>query len=204
MVNFLARLGWAHGDDEVFTREELISWFSLEHVSPAPSRFNAEKLRWLNHEHMKRLPAAELAQRFAPYLSRAGFDPAAGPPPGDVAMLLRDRVQTLTDLAAAAHYFYRAPHPAPDLVADLVNETTRTALVDLAGQLPAVEWTRESLGAAMKAAAARHGLKPGAVMMAMRALVCGTRETPAIDAVLALLGRNTVTERLANGLRVGG
>jgi glutamyl/glutaminyl-tRNA synthetase len=60
--------------------------------------------------------------------------------------------------------------------------------VDLAGQLPAVEWTRESLGAAMKAAAARHGLKPGAVMMAMRALVCGTRETPAIDAVLALLG----------------
>jgi len=200
MVNFLARLGWAHGDDEVFTREELIAWFSLEHVSPAPSRFNAEKLRWLNHEHMKRLPEAELAQRFAPYLARAGLDAAAGPPPGEVAMLLRDRVPTLTDMAAAAHYFYRAPHPAPELVADLVNETTRTALADLRGQLPTVEWTREALGAAMKAAAARHSLKPGAVMMAMRALVCGIRETPAIDAVLALLGRDTVIARLTKGL----
>jgi glutamyl-tRNA synthetase len=200
MVNFLARLGWAHGDDEVFTRAQFVSWFSLEHVSPAPSRFNGEKLRWLNHEHLKRLSAAELASRLTPYLARAGLDPAMGPAPGEVAMLLRDRVQTLTDMAAAAHYFYRDPEPPPELVADLVNETTRAALLDLSGQLPAADWNRESLGAAMKAAAARHGLKPGAVMMAMRALVCGARETPAIDAVLALLGRETVSERLQAGL----
>jgi len=200
MVNFLARLGWAHGDDEVFTRDEFVSWFSLEHVSPAPSRFNADKLRWLNHEHLKRLSASELSTRLATYLVRAGLDPANGPSPGDVAVLLRDRVQTLTDMAAAAHYFYRDPHPAPGLVADLVSETTRTALADVAQELATVDWTREALGAAMKAAAARHGLKPGAVMMAMRALVCGTRETPAIDAVLALLGRNTVVARLAHNL----
>jgi len=200
MVNFLARLGWAHGDDEVFTRDEFVSWFSLEHVSPAPSRFNADKLRWLNHEHLKRLSTFELSPRLTTYLVRAGLDPANGPPPGDVAVLLRDRVQTLTDMAAAAHYFYRDPHPAPDLVAALVGDTTRTALADLAGELATVDWTREALGAAMKAAAARHGLKPGAVMMAMRALVCGSRETPAIDAVLALLGRNTVVARLAHNL----
>jgi glutamyl-tRNA synthetase len=132
MVNFLARLGWAHGDDEVFTREELISWFSLEHVSPAPSRFNAEKLRWLNQEHMKRLPQEELGYRLVPHLARAGLDAGKGPAPGEVAMLLRDRVATLTEMAAAAHYFYAAPSLAPDLLASLVNDAVGEALADLA------------------------------------------------------------------------
>ena len=200
MVNFLARLGWAHGDDEVFTRDEFVSWFSLEHVSPAPSRFNAEKLKWLNHEHMKRLPPTELGYRLVPHLARGGLDAGRGPAPGDVATLLRDRVGTLAEMAAAAHYFYAAPKLPPDLLPSLVNDAVGGALADLARELASVPWTREALGTAMKAAAARHGLKPGAVMMAMRVIVCGTRETPAIDAVLALLGRSTVIARLAHSL----
>ncbi len=87
MVNFLARLGWAHGDDEVFTRDEFVAWFELDAISAAPSRFNADKLKWLNQEHMKRLPEAELGRRLVPYLVRAGLDPAAGPAPGAVGML---------------------------------------------------------------------------------------------------------------------
>ena len=200
MVNFLARLGWAHGDDEVFTRAELVSWFSLEHVSPAPSRFNAEKLKWINQEHMKRLPEMELGYRLVPHLARAGLDAGKGPSPGAVAALLRERVATLAEMAAAAHYFYVAPKLAPELLAGLVNDAVGAALGDLVRELASVPWTRESLGGAMKAAAARHGLKPGSVMMATRVLVCGTRETPAIDAVLALLGRKTVVARLAHGL----
>jgi glutamyl-tRNA synthetase len=111
MVNFLARLGWAHGDDEVFTREELIAWFSLEHVSPCAFPLQRRKAPVAQSRAHEAAAGGRAGQRFEPYLLRAGLDPAAGPPPGDVAMLLRDRVQTLTDMATAAHYFYRAPQP---------------------------------------------------------------------------------------------
>ncbi len=200
MVNFLARLGWAHGDDEVFTREQFVAWFDLDAISPAPSRFNADKLKWVNHEHLKRTPEDELGHRLVPYLTRARLDPAAGPDPGAVAMLLRDRVATLAEMADAAHYFYATPHPARDKVAEFLDSANRAALAELATTFVTIEWTREAIGAAMKAAATRHGVKPAQVMMPMRMLVCGTRETPAIDAVLAVLGRDRVRERLDAGL----
>ena len=200
MVNFLARLGWGHGDAEVFTRNEFVTWFDLGSISPAPSRFNADKLKWVNHEHLKRLQEDELGRRFPLYLSRAGLDPGAGPRPGAVAMLLRDRVATLAEMADAAHYFYSPVSPPPALVAELVGEPVRVALAALAAQLNETDWTREALAAAMKAEAAKHGLKPGQVMMAMRVLVCGTRETPAIDVVLALLGRERTLARLSASL----
>jgi glutamyl-tRNA synthetase len=135
-----------------------------------------------------------------PYLERAGLDPAAGPAPGAVAALVRDRVATLAEMADAAHYFYKAPHPTPEQLAAAAEEATRPALTELAAEFSTVEWSRAALGAALKAAAARQGLKPAQVMMAMRMLLCGTRETPAIDAVLALLGRETVRTRLAGAL----
>ncbi len=200
MVNFLARLGWAHGDAEVFGRDEFVRWFDLDAISPAPSRFNADKLKWVNHEHLKRLSEDELGRHLARFLERAGLDPAAGPAPGAVGTLVRDRVATLAEMADAAHYFYATPHPKPEQIAEHVGDATRLALSDLAAELPGIAWTREALGAAMKSAAARHGLKPGQVMMAMRVLVCGTRETPAIDAVLALLGRDAVVTRLQGAL----
>ncbi|MEO8305482.1 MAG: glutamate--tRNA ligase [Betaproteobacteria bacterium] len=204
MVNFLARLGWGHGDAEIFGREEFVGWFDLDAISPAPSRFNADKLKWVNHEHMKRLPDEALGDLLRPYLERAGLDPAAGPAPGAVALLLRDRVSTLAEMADAAHYFYAVLHPKPELVAENVGGTVRAALTELATKLPGLDWTREALGAAMKVAAGSHGLKPGQVMMAMRILVCGTRETPAIDAVLAVLGRDSVVARLTAALSANG
>jgi glutamyl-tRNA synthetase len=203
LVNFLARLGWSHGDAEIFGRDELIAWFDLDAISPSPSRFDTAKLAWVNQEHMKRLPAAELGRRFAVYLTRAGLDPAAGPDPGAVAALLRERVATLAEMADAAHYFYRAPHADLQAIAGQLNPANRPALEDLAAEFATVEWTREALLAALKSTAARHGLKPPQVMMPLRVLVCGTPQTPAIDAVLALLGRNTARERLASGLARG-
>jgi glutamyl-tRNA synthetase len=200
MVNFLGRLGWSHGDEEIFGRDEFVAWFDLAGISPSPSRFNAEKLKWVNQEHLKRLSEAELGARLVPYLARAGLDLGGGPAPGPVAMLLRDRVATLTEMADAAHYFYAAPHPSAERLAEHVGAGNRGALTELAAEFASVDWSREALGAAMKSAAARHGLKPPQVMMAMRALVCGTPSTPAIDAVLALLGRDEVVSRLAAGL----
>jgi len=200
MVNFLARIGWAHGDDEIFSRAQLVEWFTLAGISPAPSRFNLSKLNWVNQEHMKRMDEAELGRRLVPYLSRAGFDAARGPDPGKVAALLRDRAETLVAMADAAAYFYAAPALSADKLAEQVTAPIRAALADLHAEFAALDWTREALASAMKGAAARHGLKPPQIMMSMRLVVCGTTATPAIDAVLALLGCETVRARMAAAL----
>jgi glutamyl-tRNA synthetase len=203
VVNYLARLGWSHGNDEIFTREEFVAWFDLAGLSPSPGRFDPDKLKWVNQEHMKRAPEEELGRRLAPYLTRAGLDAATGPAPGPVATLLRDRVATLTEMADAAHYFYATPRPTRERIAEHVTAANRSALEQLADEFATIEWRRETLAAAMKAAAARHGLKAPQVMMPMRILVCGTPQTPAIDAVLALLDRDVVRARLGAGLALG-
>jgi glutamyl-tRNA synthetase len=200
VVNYLARLGWAHGDDEVFTREQFVAWFDLHGLSSSPGRFDPEKLQWVNHEHIKRLPDAELGALLRPFLVRAGLDPASGPDPASVAGLLRDRAATLTEMADAAHYFYSAVHATPERLAEHVNDGNRTALVELQQEFATLPWEREAIAAALKATAAKHKLKPGQVMMPMRVLVAGTPATPAIDAVLALIGRDAVRARIAAGL----
>jgi glutamyl-tRNA synthetase len=184
----------------VFSRDELVEWFGLEAIHPSPSRFDLAKLRWFNHEHMKRAPVETLGRELEPFLRRAGLDPAHGPPAAEVAALLRDRATTFVEAADAAHYFYTTPHPTPEKVAEFVNDGNRAALVQLVADFEAVAWTRESIGAAIKHNATKHGLKPPQVMMPLRILVCGTPQTPAIDAVLALLGRETTRARLTAGL----
>jgi glutamyl-tRNA synthetase len=200
LLNFLARLGWAHGDDEVFTRDDLVAWFDIAHVNPAPARFDADKLRWLNHEHLKRLAAGDLGQRLRPFLERAGLDLAAGPPVDEVATLLRDRTPTLVEMADAAHYFYATPHVPAEKLAEFVTAGNRPALAELYEAFAALPWSRESIGAALKSGATKHGLKPPQIMMALRMIATGTRETPAIDAVLALLGRDITRARMKAGL----
>jgi glutamyl-tRNA synthetase len=200
VVNYLARLGWAHGDAEIFSRDEFIDWFDLAHLSSAPGRFDPDKLKWVNHEHIKRLPADELGRRLIPYLERAGLDPARGPEPAAVVALLRDRAATLAEMTDAAHYFYVAPHATQQMVAEFVPAAARPAVTELHAEFADLPWTREAIVAALKAAATRHGLKAPQVMMALRVLVAGTPTTPAIDAVLALLGRDAVRARIGAGL----
>jgi glutamyl-tRNA synthetase len=200
VVNYLARLGWSHGDDEIFTREQLVQWFELEGLSSSPGRFDPEKLRWVNQEHLKRAPAEELGATFATFLEQAGLDPAAGPASAEVAALLRDRVSTLVEMAEAARYFYALVKPDAALVAQHVNESNRPALREIVEAMGSHAWTRESIASLLKATAAKHGIKAPQVMMALRVLVAGTTQTPAIDAVLALLGRDRARERIAAGL----
>ncbi len=111
VVNYLARLGWAHGDAEIFTRDELVAWFDLGGLSSSPGRFDPDKLKWVNHEHLKRLPEDVLAERLAPFLEAIGLDAADGPPLPAVAGLMRDRGATLAEIAAEARYFFHAPQP---------------------------------------------------------------------------------------------
>jgi glutamyl-tRNA synthetase len=200
MINSLARLGWAHGDDEVFSRAQLVEWFDIRHVHPAPARFDGTKLRWFNHEHIKKMPGAALGAALAPFLARDGSDVASGPPPAAVSDLLRDRAATLVEMAESARYFYREM-PAPDsLKKQHLNEQNRDALRDLAAVFATLPWERERILAAIKDMTAKHKLKAPQVMMPLRVLVAGTSSTPAIDAVLALVGRERTIQRLEGGL----
>ena len=203
MVNFLARLGWAHGDDEIFTRDQLVSWFDIVHVHPAPARFDADKLLWVNHEHIKRLTDEALAERLRPFLEQAGLDISRGPSLASVAALLRDRTATLAEMRDEARYFYEPPQNAsqiPERFAKVMTDAVRDALPDLLEEFERIDWTREAIGAAIKSVATRKGLKPPQIMMAVRPLVTGFPQSPAIDAVLALLGRETVRARIEAGL----
>jgi glutamyl-tRNA synthetase len=202
VVNYLARLGWAHGDAEIFSRDEFVGWFDLAGLSSSPGRFDPDKLKWVNHEHIKRLPPDELGKRLAPYLQQAGLDPTRGPQAAAVGALLRDRAATLAEMADAAHYFYAAPHVGSELIAEFVPAAARPALNDLHAEFAELTWTREAIGATLKAVATRHALKPPQMMMALRILLTGTPATPAIDAIAALLGRDSVRSRMAAGLGV--
>ncbi len=109
IINGLARLGWSHGNEEIFTPQQLVEWFNLESLTPSPARFDAEKFEWLNGEHIKRLPVDVLAKRLQPFLEAQGYETAAGPSALAVAELLRDRAPTLKKMAEMAGYCFVAP-----------------------------------------------------------------------------------------------
>ncbi|TMG82241.1 MAG: glutamate--tRNA ligase, partial [Betaproteobacteria bacterium] len=162
MINALARLGWSHGDDEVFSRAQLVEWFDIGHVHAAPARFDGDKLRWVNHEHIKRLPDAALGERLRPFLEKAKLDVSNGPPPASVAALLRDRAPTLVRMAQEAEYFYGVTpgmREVQEKFAAKVDDAVRSALGDLCTTFQRIDWTREAIGSAIKATAAKHGLK---------------------------------------------
>jgi glutamyl-tRNA synthetase len=186
MVNYLARLGLSHGDDEVFGMAELEQWFDLGHVSHSPARFDAEKLAWLNHEYLKRADDARLAALAAPFLGRA--------PDLAVVALLKERAGSVQALAAQAQIFYTEPGVQP------VPAEAKPALAALARALEDMAWERKALGAAVSAAAKAHGLKMPQLAMPLRRVLTGREQTPSIDAVLELLGRETVLARLERAL----
>ncbi|NCA23120.1 MAG: glutamate--tRNA ligase [Betaproteobacteria bacterium] len=197
LLNYLARLGWSHGDDEVFSLQQMVEWFDLGHISRSPARFDGEKLGWINQQYLKICPAPRLGELLRPRLEQAGLNVDDGPDVARVADLLRERGVTLNEIADAAHYFYTAPTPPAELVAQHVTDEARPALQALTNALQAADWNAETLGPLIKDTATAHGLKMPKVAMPLRVLVCGTTSTPSIDAVLAVLGRERVLERLA-------
>ncbi|MEO8849872.1 MAG: glutamate--tRNA ligase [Casimicrobiaceae bacterium] len=200
IVNYLARLGWSHGDDEVFGIAQFVEWFDLTGLHSAPARFDPEKLKWINHEHIKLLAVDDLATRLAPFLRALDFDVDGGPALGGIAALLRERAPTLVEMAEAARYFYVAPEVAAARNGAALTPQSQAALANIATAFAANEWSRESIGAVIKATATRHALKAGQVMMPLRWLVTGMSHTPAIDAVLLVLGRDETYRRLTVGL----
>ena len=196
VVNYLARLGWSHGDEEIFSMQQFCEWFDLDHVTPSAAQFNTEKLKWLNHEYIKRSEPAELASLLTPFIANAGLDITHGPELNRVAELLRERSPTLVEMAAAAHYFYRRPAIDAVLLAQHLGDAALPALAELQHVLASLAWNKTEISAAIKAQVAKHGLKMPQLMMPLRVLLTGQTQTPAIDAIADVLGREEVLARL--------
>ena len=200
MVNYLARLGWSHGDEEVFPVERFVEWFDFAHVSRSTAQFNPEKLAWINQRHLKAADDVRLAQLTLPVLRSLGVDIAMGPPLVQVVALLKDRAATIAQLADAACLFYRYEAPAPASVAEMLTERVRPAIEMLAARLADTAWDRKSLAATVSGVLKASGLKMPELAMPVRLLVTGRTQTPSLDAVLELLGRETVLARLSKHL----
>ena len=200
LLNYLARLGWSHGDEEKFSREQLIEWFDLEHISKSPARFNPEKLAWLNQQYIKEADDERLAGLAKPFLAAHGCNVADGPPLTRVVALLKERVSTIEELADAAVYFYRTLEPSEELKRQHYTSEIRPALIDLLERLARTDWTREQINATIKAVVAEHKLKLPKLAMPLRVMVTGEAQTPSIDATLELIGRDRVLARLSRQL----
>jgi len=200
MLNYLARLGWSHGDDEMFSMAQLCEWFNLESLTASPAQFNMEKLAWLNNHWIKQADNERLAGLVQPRLQAAGADFNGAPALPPVLALLKDRANTLNELAAAAMLFYRAPQPDAALLTQHVTDAVKPALAAFAERIATVEWSKEAIAAMIKEVLAAHGLKMPQLAMPLRLFVCGQLQTPAIDAVLQLFGRDTVAARIARFL----
>ena len=196
LENYLARLGWGHGDAEMFTREQFVEWFSLEAVSRSPAKFNPEKLNWLNAQYIKAAADDRLARLAEPFLKADDCDTSTGPRLTDVVALIKERVSTIEELADAAVYFYRQLHPSDELRAQHYGADILPAMQALRARLAGAEWTREALGTAVKETVTAHGLKMPKLAMPLRVMLTGTPQTPSIDAVLALIGREEVLRRM--------
>lgn len=201
MLNYLARLGWSHGDDEIFSMEQFCAWFDLDHLSKSPAQFNPEKLAWLNNHYIKQADNQRVLQLARPLMERDGADFTSGPDPLAVIALMKERANTVNELADAAMLFYREPKPDAALLAQHVNETAKPALHEYAQRCRTVEWNRQSLSAMLKEVLANHKLKMPQLAMPLRLMITGQLQTPSIDAVIELFGRETVLARLQKHLQ---
>jgi glutamyl-tRNA synthetase len=197
MLNYLARLGWGHGDDEVFSMEQFCAWFDLDHLSKSAAQFNLEKLGWLNNHYIKAADLGRLDGLVREQLQASGAQFDGAPDLQAVIALLRERANTIVELADAAHLFYRQPAPAADLLAQNMTDAIKPALAQFAEACKTVEWNKAALSAALKEVLAAHKLKMPQLAMPMRLALTGQLQTPAIDAVIELFGRETVLARLA-------
>ena len=202
MVNYLARLGWSHGDDEIFSRAQFLEWFNLDHLGRSAGQFDEAKLRWVNAQHLKAMDDAALAALVTPFVVKAGVDAAvlqADDRLVRIVALFKDRCDTLVDLAQWAKVFYvdGVERNAEDY-AKHVTKAATPVLDAFAAAMQSVEWSKEAIAAAIKEVLKAQGVKMPVLAMPVRVLTVGTAHTPSVDAVLELLGREKILTRLKN------
>jgi glutamyl-tRNA synthetase len=201
MLNYLARLGWSHGDDEIFSMEQFCSWFDLDHLSKSAAQFNHEKLAWLNNHYIKQADNARLAMLVRPVMEREGAQFEGAPDLEAAIALMKERTNTLNELADAAMLFFRQPKPDAELLKQHLSDAVKPAVTQYMEGCKSVAWDKQSLSALLKETLAAHKLKMPQLAMPLRLMLTGQLQTPSIDAVVELFGRETVLTRLKNFLQ---
>jgi glutamyl-tRNA synthetase len=196
VLNYLARLGWSHGDEEIFSMEQFVEWFDLDHITSSAAQFNTEKLNWLNAHYIKLADDARLGQEIVRRLAREGVTATPYPDVAQIAALYKDRVANLNELADCAHPFYIAVHPSSEMAAQHLTDAAKAALSDLRCRLASADFIPEALAKTLKETLAATGLKMPQVAIPLRVALLGQPQSPAIDRVLAVLGRERTLERL--------
>ena len=198
LLNYLVRLGWSHGDQEIFSIPEMQSLFALEDVNAKASRLDPAKLGWLNQQYLKSDEPADVAKHLEWHLRDAGYDLANGPAPADVVVALRDRVQTLKEMAERAAAWYRPLTEYDDkAVAKHLTAAARAPLADARERLAALPaWTPEAINAALQETAAALELGMGKVAQPMRVAITGTQVSPDIGHTVYLAGKEQALARI--------
>ncbi len=195
MLNYLARLGWSHGDDELFTREQMVSWFDGSHLSKSPAQWDAAKLAWVNAQYIKAKNDDALAPLVAAQLKKRGIE--ADDRLAAICALFKDRCETTVALADWAAAFYADVQASEADRAQHITDAVKPAVATLADKLSTLPtWDKATIAAAIKETLAAHSLKMPALAMPVRVLVMGTPQTPSLDAVLAIFSKEKIIERL--------
>lgn len=196
MLNYLARLGWSHGDEELFSRQQMVQWFDGTHLAKSPAQWDPAKLAWVNAHYIKQASDERLALLVQAQLAQRGVATA------DLALLARacalfkDRCSTVVELADWTAMLFVAPPAAAADLEQHVTAAVKPALRSLRDRLANIDWDKATIAAAMKETLAEHQVKMGLLAPAVRVLVCGRSQTPSIDALLALFERQNVLLRL--------
>jgi glutamyl-tRNA synthetase len=200
VINYLARLGWSHGDDEVFSVAQFCEWFDLDHITPSAAQFNMEKLKWLNNHYLKQTDNARLAELLHPRLDARGVKVSEAPSLEAIAGLYKERVSTLNELADAAEVFYTDLHPDQALLDAQLSPEALPALREFAERIPSVTWEVAAIAALIKELLGKHGLKMPKLAMPLRVMLVGQTQAPSVDALVVLFTRESVLARVVKHL----
>jgi glutamyl-tRNA synthetase len=196
VLNYLARLGWSHGDAEIFNMQQFCEWFDLDHITPSAAQFNTEKLNWLNAHYIKEKDISLLAEDISARLqANVHADPGA-PDLISVLNLYRERANNLNQLAADITYFYVQPQANAEDVAKHIAPEILPAMQKLQQQLSNIEWTAEAIHHEISTIVMEFGLKFPKIAMPLRVMLTGIAQSPSIDQVMALLGKEETLARI--------
>lgn len=202
LINYLVRLGWSHGDQEIFSIDEMINLFDIHSINVAPTALNPEKLLWLNQHYLKTEPEAEIAPLFVEHLVKLGLEPTNGPDPKEVVVAQRERCKTLVEMAEKSRFFYADEvEMEGDLARKHFNKEAVHAMHVLVGKLKLLsEWTKGSIHDVMSAVVEELAIKLGLIAQPVRIAVTGGTMSPSIDVTLYLLGKERSIQRLEDAL----
>lgn len=200
VINYLARLGWSHGDEEVFSKQQFAEWFDLDHITPSAAQFNTEKLNWLNAHYIKQADNDYLVKDITKRLAKLDVTVSAQPSLSAVIDLYKERANTLNELAASIAYFYQKPVMDSAAAEKHLTADIKPVLVALAQSLSNIDWQAEAIHHEIEAAVTSNALKFPKVAMPLRVMLTGIAQSPSIDQVMALLGKDEVLARINSAL----